>query len=112
MARKFILIGNLVDEHDGGPITIGYGRWGEEPAARVDPGGRWRQHAVFFNDATVAAVPGDIVHMHRGRDAEDRSPRGNGDRRCHLASRDTAPLRGPCRRLVRGRLIGIARNQG
>jgi ethanolamine utilization protein EutQ (cupin superfamily) len=67
-----ILTGNLVDERDGGPITIGYGRWGKnqqlEMTLAVDDvmillEGRL---AVSFDGATVEAVAGDIVHMPKG----------------------------------------------
>ncbi|MGG5890131.1 cupin domain-containing protein [Falsiroseomonas sp. HC035] len=67
-----ILTGNLVDERDGGPITIGYGRWGKnqrlELTLAVDDvmillEGRL---AVSFDGATVEAAAGDIVHMPKG----------------------------------------------
>jgi ethanolamine utilization protein EutQ (cupin superfamily) len=68
-----IFAGNLVDERDGGPITIGYGGWGrnqrlELTLALVDVmillEGRL---AVSFDAATVEAVAGDIVHMPKGQ---------------------------------------------
>jgi len=67
-----IFAGNLVDERDGGPITIGYGRWGKnqqlELTLAVDDvmivlEGRL---AISFDGNTVEAVVGDIVHMPKG----------------------------------------------
>lgn len=63
---------NLVDERDGAPITIGYGRWGtgetlEETMAVDDVmiilEGRL---SVTSDGATVQASAGEIVHMPKG----------------------------------------------
>lgn len=68
-----IFTGNLVDERDGAPITIGYGRWGAdqvlEQVMAVDDvmillEGRI---AVTADGVTVEAAAGDIVHMPKGR---------------------------------------------
>lgn len=67
-----IFAGNLVDERDGAPITIGYGRWGAgatlEEVMAVDDvmiilEGRL---SVTSGDVTVEADAGDIVHMPKG----------------------------------------------
>jgi ethanolamine utilization protein EutQ (cupin superfamily) len=68
-----IAVGNLVDEHDGAPITIGYGRYGPDQTLAetmaVDDvmivlEGRL---SVSTDDGTVTAGPGDIVHMPKGQ---------------------------------------------
>lgn len=68
-----IFTGNLVDERDGAPITIGYGRWGTgqalEQVMAVDDvmiilEGRL---TVSSDGVTVEAAAGDIVHMPKGR---------------------------------------------
>lgn len=67
-----IFAGNLVDQRHGGPITIGYGRYG--PGARLDERivvddvmivleGRL---SVTSGDDTVTAGPGEIVYMPKG----------------------------------------------
>lgn len=68
-----IFVGNLVDEKDGGPVTIGYGRYASgqsltETMAVHDTmivlEGRL---SVSTGDGTVAAGPGDIVYMPKGK---------------------------------------------
>lgn len=68
-----IFTGNLVDERDGAPITIGYGRWsaGEvlEQVMAVDDvmillEGRL---AVSSQGDTVEAAAGEIMHMPKGQ---------------------------------------------
>jgi ethanolamine utilization protein EutQ (cupin superfamily) len=67
-----IFVGNLVDEKDGGAITIGYGRYGPgqsltETMAVDDVmivlEGRL---AVSTSAGTVTAGPGEIVYMPKG----------------------------------------------
>jgi ethanolamine utilization protein EutQ (cupin superfamily) len=67
-----IFVGNLVDEKSGGPITIGYGRYGPgqtltETMAVDDVmivlEGRL---AVSTSAGTVGAGPGEIVYMPKG----------------------------------------------
>lgn len=63
---------NLVDENHGGPITIGYGRYGPDQSLAqtmaVDDvmivlEGRL---TVSNGDVSVTAGPGEIVHMPKG----------------------------------------------
>lgn len=74
-----ILVGNLVDEHHGGPITIGYGRYAphqtlEETMAVHDVmivlAGRL---SVSTSDVAVEAGPGEIVYMPEGEAVTIRS---------------------------------------
>lgn len=67
-----IFTGNLVDERHGGPVTIGYGRWGAGSSLTetmaVDDimivlEGRL---SVTTADAAVTAGPGEIVYMPKG----------------------------------------------
>jgi len=69
-----IFAGNLVDQRDGAPITIGYGRYAPN-SALVDEAiavddvmivleGRL---SVTGADGTVTAGPGEIVHMPKGQ---------------------------------------------
>jgi ethanolamine utilization protein EutQ (cupin superfamily) len=67
-----IFVGNLIDEKDGGPVTIGYGRYAPsqsltETMAVYDTmivlEGRL---SVSTEDGTVTAGPGDIVYMPKG----------------------------------------------
>jgi ethanolamine utilization protein EutQ (cupin superfamily) len=67
-----IFVGNLVDEKDGGPVTIGYGRYAPgqsltETMAVHDTmivlEGRL---SVSTGNGTVTAGPGDIVYMPKG----------------------------------------------
>ena len=68
-----IYVGNLVDEKDGGPVTIGYGRYAPgqsltETMAVDDTmivlEGRL---SVSTSDGTLRAGPGDIVYMPKGQ---------------------------------------------
>ncbi len=74
-----IFAGNLVDERHGGPVTIGYGRYGPnqvlEDTIAVDDTmivleGRL---SVSSADGTVEAGPGDIVYMPKGNRVTIRS---------------------------------------
>lgn len=74
-----IFAGNLVDQRDGAPITIGYGRYGPdqslEETMTVDDvmvvlEGRL---SVTSRSGTVTAGPGDIVHMPKGERVTIRS---------------------------------------
>jgi ethanolamine utilization protein EutQ (cupin superfamily) len=67
-----IFIANLVDERHGGPVTIGYGRYGPDQTLReqmaVDDtmivlNGRL---SVTTEAGTDTAGPGDIVYMPKG----------------------------------------------
>lgn len=74
-----VLAGNLVDQRHGGPITIGYGRYG--PDQRLDEvlavddvmvilEGRL---SVIAAGVTVTAAPGEIIHMPKGETVTIRS---------------------------------------
>lgn len=74
-----VFAGNLVDERDGAAITIGYGRYGPNQVlaetmavddVMVVLQGRL---SVESGGATVAAGPGDIVHMPKGAAVTIRS---------------------------------------
>ena len=74
-----IFAGNLVDEHDGAAITIGYGRYGPDVSltetmavddVMVVLEGRI---SVLSETGTVTAGPGEIVHMPRGQRVTIRS---------------------------------------
>lgn len=63
---------NLVDQHHGAPITIGYGRYGADQSIHETLGvddvmivldGRL---SVTTDAGTVTAGPGEIVHMPKG----------------------------------------------
>jgi ethanolamine utilization protein EutQ (cupin superfamily) len=67
-----VFAGNVIDQRDGGPITIGYGRWGPghglEETMTVDDvmvvlEGRM---TIVSNGETVTAGPGEIVYMPKG----------------------------------------------
>ena len=67
-----IFTGNLVDQRHGGPITIGYGRYGAGQSLSTDilvddvmivlEG----KLSVTSDAGTVIAGPGEIVHMPKG----------------------------------------------
>jgi ethanolamine utilization protein EutQ (cupin superfamily) len=67
-----VFVGNLVDQRDGGPITIGYGRYGpdqsiEETLAVDDVMIVLEGRLSVSSDAgTVTAGAGEIVYMSRG----------------------------------------------
>ena len=74
-----VFAGNVIDQRHGGPITIGYGRYGanqslEETIAVDDVmvvlEGRL---SVSTNAGTVTAGPGEIVYMPRGESVTIRS---------------------------------------
>lgn len=77
-----VFAGNLVDERDGAPITIGYGRYGPRQSLRetmaVDDvmivlEGRL---SVTSDDGELTAGPGEIVHMPKGQTVTIRSCEG------------------------------------
>ncbi|WP_276120965.1 ethanolamine utilization protein [Pararhizobium qamdonense] len=67
-----IFVGNLVDEKDGGPVTIGYGRYApgqsltETMAVHDTMIVLVGRLSVSTGDGTVTAGPGDIVYMPKG----------------------------------------------
>lgn len=75
-----VFAGNLVDERHGGPITIGYGRYGPDQSfsdtllvddVMVVLEGRL---SVSTNGgSTITAGPGEIVHMPKGKSVTIRS---------------------------------------
>ena len=74
-----VFAGNLIDQRHGGPITIGYGRYGpdqkiEEKLAVHDVmivlEGRL---SVSTSDGTVTAGPSEIVYMPKGEAITIRS---------------------------------------
>lgn len=74
-----IFVGNLVDERDGGPITIGYGRYGPDQmlseTIAVDDvmivlEGRV---SVESEAGTLTAGPGEIVYLAKGNAVTIRS---------------------------------------
>jgi ethanolamine utilization protein EutQ (cupin superfamily) len=74
-----IFVGNLVDERQGGPITVGYGRYGPHQTLAetmaVDDvmivlEGRL---SVTTDAGTVTAGPGEIVYMPKGEAVTIRS---------------------------------------
>lgn len=74
-----IFTGNLVDERHGGPVTIGYGRWGPNQSLSetmaVDDvmivlEGRV---SVATDDGEVTAGPGEIVYIPKGETVTIRS---------------------------------------
>ena len=77
--QEDIFVGNLVDERQGGPITIGYGRYGPHQTLAetmaVDDvmivlEGRL---SVTTDAGTVTAGPGEIVYMPKGEAVTIRS---------------------------------------
>jgi len=74
-----VFTGNLVDERHGGPVTIGYGRYGPDQSlvetiavhdVMIVLEGRL---SVSTGDGAVAAGPGDIVYMPKGEAVTIRS---------------------------------------
>ena len=74
-----VFAGNVVDQRQGGPITIGFGRYG--PNQSIDETlavddvmvvleGRL---SVSTGTSTVTAGPGEIVHMPKGESVTIRS---------------------------------------
>lgn len=74
-----IFVGNLVDEKDGAPITIGYGRYGPGQSLTetmaVDDVMIVLEGAlsVASSAGTVTAGVGDIVHMPKGQEVTIRA---------------------------------------
>lgn len=74
-----IFAGNLVDERDGAPVTIGYGRYGPNAVLTetmavddimiVQEGSL----TVTSGETTISAVVGSIVHMPRGETVSIRA---------------------------------------
>jgi ethanolamine utilization protein EutQ (cupin superfamily) len=77
-----VFVGNLIDQRHGGPITIGYGRYGPDQTLRetivvddvmiVLEG----QLTVSTDTITVTAGPGEIVYMPKGEGVTIRSHEG------------------------------------
>ena len=74
-----VFAGNLVDERHGGPITVGYGRYGpgqsiSETLAVNDVMVVLEGRLSVSTDAgTVTAGPGEIVYMPKGEKVTIRS---------------------------------------
>lgn len=71
--------GNVVDQRDGAPITIGYGRYDPDQSIDEDIAvddvmivleGRL---SVSSEAGTVTAGPGEIIHMPKGQSVTIRS---------------------------------------
>jgi hypothetical protein len=87
-----VFVGNLIDQRHGGPITIGYGRYG--PNQSIDETlavddvmvvleGRL---SVSTNAGTLTAGPGDRLHA-QGRVRHHHRARARGAHRlCHLSA--------------------------
>lgn len=74
-----VFAGNVVDQRHGGPITIGYGRYGPDQSidellavddVMVVLEGRL---SVATREGTVTAGPGEIVYMPKGETVAIRS---------------------------------------
>lgn len=74
-----VFTGNLVDERHGGPITVGYGRYGAgqsiDVTLEVDDVMVVLEGylSVVTKAGTLFAGPGDIVHMPKGETVTIRS---------------------------------------
>jgi len=74
-----VYVGNLVDERHGGPITIGYGRYGSNQTLAetmaVDDVMIVLEGTVSVStdDGTVTAGPGEIIYMPKGEKVTLRS---------------------------------------
>jgi len=74
-----VFAANLIDERDGGPITVGYGRYGpgqsiSETLAVHDVMVVLEGRLSVSTDAgTVTAGPGEIVYMPKGKAITIRS---------------------------------------
>jgi ethanolamine utilization protein EutQ (cupin superfamily) len=74
-----VYAGNLIDQRHGGPITIGYGRYG--PNQSIDETLAVHDVMVLLEGSlsvtssagTVTACPGDIVYMPKGEVVSIRS---------------------------------------
>ena len=74
-----VFAGNVIDQRHGGPITIGYGRYGPDQSIKeqlaVDDvmvvlEGRL---SVTSDGGTVSAGPGEIIYMPKGQSVTIRS---------------------------------------
>jgi ethanolamine utilization protein EutQ (cupin superfamily) len=74
-----VFVGNLVDERHGGPVTVGYGRYGPNQTlaetltvhdVMVVLEGRL---SVSTEGGTVTASPGEIIYMPKGEAVTIRS---------------------------------------
>ena len=74
-----IFAGNVIDQRHGGPVTIGYGRYGPDQTTdediAVDDVMIVLEGAVSVTTetATVTAGPGEIVYMPKGNKVTIRS---------------------------------------
>lgn len=74
-----VLSGNLVDQRDGAPITIGFGRYAPnqsiDEAIRVDDVMIILEGSLSVSSeaGTVTAGPGEIIHMPKGSNVTIRS---------------------------------------
>ena len=74
-----VFAGNVVDQRDGGPITIGYGRYGPEQSIdetlAVDDVMIVLEGRLTVSSAggSMTAGPGEIVHMPKGEKVTIRS---------------------------------------
>lgn len=74
-----VFAGNVIDQRHGGPITIGYGRYG--PHQTLDETMAVHDTMIVLEgklsvdsgDTTVTAGPGDIVYMPKGEKVLIRS---------------------------------------
>jgi ethanolamine utilization protein EutQ (cupin superfamily) len=77
-----VYAGNLVDERDGGPVTLGYGRYGPNAelteTMAVDDVMIIVQGelSVTSRDTTIRAAVGAVVHMPRGETVTIRAGAG------------------------------------
>ena len=74
-----VFAGNVVDQRDGSPITIGFGRYGPDQSIDEILGVDdvmivlEGQLSVSSDTGTVTAGPGEIVHMPKGEKVTIRS---------------------------------------
>jgi ethanolamine utilization protein EutQ (cupin superfamily) len=80
-----VLVANLIDERHGGPITIGFGRYGpeqllSETMAVDDVMVLLRdERTVSTETVSVTAGPGEIVYMPKGEPVTIRSGKQGAD---------------------------------
>jgi ethanolamine utilization protein EutQ (cupin superfamily) len=80
-----VLVANMVDERHGGPITIGFGRYGpgqvlSETMAVDDVMVLLRGEITISTErVTLTAGPGEIVYMPRGEAVTIRSGKDGAD---------------------------------
>lgn len=80
-----VLVANMIDERHGGPITIGFGRYGpeqllSESMAVDDVMVLLRgELTVSTKSVTVTAGPGEIVYMPKGEAVTIRSGKNGAD---------------------------------